>query len=37
VPVATEHLQTLIEDAMKEPVWDDGIEVIHGTTEYVVL
>jgi len=37
VPVATEQLRTLIEDAMKEPVWDDGIEVIHGTTEYVVL
>ena len=37
VPVATEHLQTLIEDAMKEPVWDDGIEVIHRTTEYVVV
>ena len=28
---------SLIEDALKEPVWDDGIEVIHGTTEYVVL
>jgi len=37
VPVATEHLRTLIEDVMTEPVWDDGIEVIHGTTEYVVL
>ena len=37
VPVATEHFRTVIEDAMKEPVWDDGIEVIHGTTEYVVL
>ena len=37
VPVDTEQLRTLIEDAMKEPVWDDGIEVIHGTTEYVVL
>jgi DNA-binding response OmpR family regulator len=37
VPVATEHLRTLIEDVMKEPVWDDGIEFIHGTTEYVVL
>ena len=37
VPVATEQLRTLIEDAMKEPVWDDGIQVIHGTTEYVVL
>jgi len=35
--VATEHLRTLIEDAMKEPVWDDGIEVIHGTEDYVVL
>ena len=37
VPVATEQLRTFIEDAMKEPVWDDGIEVIHGTAEYVVL
>ena len=25
VPVATEHLRTLIEDAITEPVWDDGI------------
>jgi response regulator RpfG family c-di-GMP phosphodiesterase len=37
VPVATEHLRTLIEDVLKAPVWDDGIEIIHGTTEYVVL
>ena len=28
---------SLIEDALKEPVWDDGIEVIHGTTDYLVL
>jgi len=37
VPVATEHLRALINDSLKEPVWDDGIELIHGTTDYVVL
>jgi DNA-binding response OmpR family regulator len=37
VPVATEHLRLLIEGVMKEPVWDDGIEVVHATTQYAVL
>jgi DNA-binding response OmpR family regulator len=37
VPVPTEHLRASIENVLKEPVWDDGIELIHGTTDYVVL
>ena len=37
VPVATKHLRALIEDVLQEPVWDDGIELIQGTPDYVVL
>jgi len=37
VPLPMEDLRTLIQDAMNEPVWDDGIELIQGTLDYVVL
>lgn len=37
VPVPREDLRQLIENAMREPVWDDGIELLQGTQEYVVL
>jgi DNA-binding NarL/FixJ family response regulator len=37
VPLPTEDLRTLIQDAMNEPVWDDGIELIQGTPDHVVL
>lgn len=36
-PVATEDMRALIENAMSEPVWDNGIELVHGTPDYVVL
>jgi anti-sigma regulatory factor (Ser/Thr protein kinase)/CheY-like chemotaxis protein len=37
VPVPREDLRQLIENVMHEPVWDDGIELLQGTHEYVVL
>jgi anti-sigma regulatory factor (Ser/Thr protein kinase)/CheY-like chemotaxis protein len=37
VPVVREDLRQLIDNAMHDPVWDDGIELLQGTTEYVVL
>lgn len=36
-PVSMEDLRTLVENAMNEPVWDDGIEFLQGTPDYVVL
>ncbi len=37
LPIAKSDLRKLIEQALKEPVWDDGIELIQGSPEYVVL
>jgi len=37
VPVPREDLRQLIENVMHEPAWDDGIELLQGTAEYVVL
>jgi DNA-binding response OmpR family regulator len=37
VPIAMEDLRDLIKSALEQPVWDDGIEMIQGNLEYVVL
>ena len=37
VPLPREDLQQLIDNAMHEPAWDDGIELLQGTAEYAVL
>jgi len=37
LPIATSDLHDLIEHAVEEPVWDDGIETIQGTLQNVVL
>jgi anti-sigma regulatory factor (Ser/Thr protein kinase)/CheY-like chemotaxis protein len=37
VPVAKHDLRELVEQALAEPCWDDGIELIQGSPEYVVL
>jgi CheY-like chemotaxis protein/anti-sigma regulatory factor (Ser/Thr protein kinase) len=37
LPIAKSDLRKLIEQALKEPVWDDGIELIQGNAEHVVL
>ena len=37
LPIATSDLRKMIEQSLKEPVWDDGIELIQGNPEYVVL
>jgi len=37
MPIAKSDLRRMIEQALKEPVWDDGIELIQGSPEYVVL
>jgi anti-sigma regulatory factor (Ser/Thr protein kinase)/CheY-like chemotaxis protein len=37
VPVVTEDLRQLIDNVMHDPAWDDGIELLQGTTNYVVL
>jgi len=37
VPVAREDLRQLIDDVMHDPTWDDGIELLQGTTEHAVL
>jgi len=37
VPVPREDLRQLIDNVMHEPVWDDGLELLQGTTEYAVL
>jgi anti-sigma regulatory factor (Ser/Thr protein kinase)/CheY-like chemotaxis protein len=37
VPVSREDLRQLIDNAMHDPVWDDGLELLQGTTEYAVL
>ena len=37
VPVVREDLRQLIDNVMHDPAWDDGIELLQGTTEYVVL
>ena len=36
-PFSTERLAEMIRTAMAEPVWDDGIEVLHGTPNWVRL
>jgi CheY-like chemotaxis protein len=36
-PFSTERLAEMIRIAMAEPVWDDGIEVLHGTQNWVRL
>lgn len=36
LPVAKSELGRLIEQAWKDPVWDDGIELLQGSPEYVV-
>ena len=36
-PFSTERLAEMIRIAMAEPVWDDGIEVLHGTRNWVRL
>ncbi|HTP68798.1 MAG TPA: ATP-binding protein [Dongiaceae bacterium] len=37
VPVPREDLRVLIEDIVNAPAWDDGIELLQGTQEYVVV
>jgi len=37
MPIAKADLRDLIEHAVEEPVWDDGIETIQGTLQHVVL
>jgi len=37
LPIAKADLRDLIEHAVEEPVWDDGIETIQGTLEHVLL
>ncbi len=37
MPIAKPDLRKMIEQSLKEPVWDDGIELIQGSPEYVVL
>jgi CheY-like chemotaxis protein/anti-sigma regulatory factor (Ser/Thr protein kinase) len=37
LPIAKPELRDLIEHAVEEPVWDDGIETIQGTPQHVVL
>jgi len=37
LPIAKTDLQDLIEQAVDEPVWDDGIETLQGTLQHVVL
>jgi anti-sigma regulatory factor (Ser/Thr protein kinase) len=37
VPAPIEDFRLMIENAMSEPVWDDGIELLQATIEYVVL
>lgn len=37
MPIAMEDLRDLIKSALEQPVWDDGIEMIQGNMEYVVL
>ena len=37
LPIAKSDLRKLIEQSLKEPVWDDGIELIQGSPEHVVL
>jgi anti-sigma regulatory factor (Ser/Thr protein kinase) len=36
-PVPQEELRTLIDDIVNGPAWDDGIEMLHGTSQYVAL
>ncbi|HEV8075770.1 MAG TPA: ATP-binding protein [Candidatus Acidoferrum sp.] len=36
-PFSTERLAEMIRIAMSEPFWDDGIEVLHGTPNWVRL
>jgi anti-sigma regulatory factor (Ser/Thr protein kinase)/ActR/RegA family two-component response regulator len=37
LPIALEDLRDLIEHVLQQPAWDDGIEMLQGTQEYVVL
>lgn len=37
LPIAPMDLRDLIEHAVEEPVWDDGIETIQGTLQNVIL
>jgi CheY-like chemotaxis protein len=37
LPIAKSDLRRLVEQSLKEPVWDDGIEFIQGSPEHVVL
>jgi len=37
VPLAREDLRVLIDNVMREPAWDDGIELLQGTPEHAVL
>ncbi len=37
MPIARDNLRELIEQSLTEPPWDDGIEMIQGSSEYVVL
>jgi len=37
LPIAKPDLRDLIEHAVEEPVWDDGIETIQGTLQHVAL
>lgn len=37
LPIAKADLRDLIEHAVEEPVWDDGIETIQGTLQHVAL
>ena len=37
VPLQRDDLRQLIDNVMREPAWDDGIELLQGTPEYAVL
>ena len=37
LPIAMDTLRELIEQTLAQPLWDDGIEMIQGSPEYLVL
>lgn len=37
LPIAKDDLRDMIEQALHEPVWDDGIEMVQGSPEHVAL
>ena len=37
LPIAKEDLRVIVEHAVEEPAWDDGIEMLQGTLEHISL